>query len=95
MLISLTGLVFSLTPMINNKKAKAQNIDRKTLGRNLYEIERFPGSERHEVFEGRTGNREKSIEDGLVIFLTPERHRTSSGAIHVDRKFSDKVQMIA
>lgn len=40
MLISLTGLVFSLTPMINNKKAKAQNIDRKTLGRNLYEIER-------------------------------------------------------
>lgn len=62
---------------------------------NLYEIERFPGSERHEVFEGRKGNREKSIEDGLVIFLTPEKHRTSSGAIHKDRKFSEKVQKIA
>lgn len=33
-----------------------------------YSTERFYGSERHEVFEGRTGNRDKSIEDGLVIF---------------------------
>lgn len=42
---------------------------------------RFPGSERHEVFEGRTGNREKSIEDGLVVFTTPLLHR-------IDSKFS-------
>lgn len=62
---------------------------------NLYEIKRFSGSERHEVFEGRTGNREKSIEDGLVIFLTPEKHRTSSKAIHKDREFSETVQKIA
>lgn len=62
---------------------------------NLYETERFLGSERHEVFEGRTGNRDNSIEDGLVIFLTPEKHRTSSKAIHKDRKFSEEIQKIA
>ena len=33
---------------------------------------RYNGSERHEIFEGRTGNRKKSIEDGLVIFLSPK-----------------------
>ena len=41
-----------------------------------YATKRFNGSERHEVFEGNTGRRKKSIEDGLVIFLTPEDHRT-------------------
>lgn len=45
---------------------------------------RFPGSERHEIFEGRTGNRDKSIEDGLVIFTTPEIHRTSKNSIHLN-----------
>ena len=30
---------------------------------NLYFIKRHPGLERHECFEGRTGNRDKSIED--------------------------------
>ena len=62
---------------------------------NLYSIVRFPGSERHEVFEGRTGNRNKSIEDGLVIFLTPEMHRTSPKAIHKDYDFWTKVKEIA
>ena len=62
---------------------------------NLYRTKRFPGSERHEVFEGRTGNRNKSIEDGLVIFLTPERHRTGKNAIHKDYKFWNKVKIIA
>ena len=47
---------------------------------------RFPGSERHEIFEGRTGNRDKSIEDGLVIFTTPQIHRTSNDSIHKDPK---------
>lgn len=61
----------------------------------LYETFRFYGSERHEVFEGRTGNREKSIEDGLVIFLTPERHRTGKNAIHKDYEFSLEVKKIA
>jgi len=47
---------------------------------------RFNGSERHEIFEGRTGNRQKSIEDGLVIFLTPEMHRTGKHSIHLAPK---------
>ena len=49
----------------------------------LYSNERFFGSERHEIFEGRTGNREKSIKDGLVIFTTPELHRILKKAIHL------------
>lgn len=61
----------------------------------LYSTTRFIGSERHEVFEGRTGNRQKSIEDGLVIFLTPERHRTGKNAIHSDYVFWDEVKEIA
>lgn len=61
----------------------------------LYKTERFYGSERHEVFEGRTGNRDKSIDDGLVIFLTPEMHRTSKYSIHKNREFSDMVKCIA
>lgn len=56
---------------------------------------RFFGSERHEVFEGRSGNRKKSIEDGLVIFLTPELHRTGKHAIHKDYKFWLEVKKIA
>lgn len=49
-----------------------------------YKTKRFYGSERHEVFEGRTGNRTKSIEDGLVIFLTPEQHRTGKDSVHLN-----------
>ena len=61
----------------------------------LYSIKRFYGSERHEVFEGRTGNRKKSIEDGLVIFLTPEMHRTGKHAIHKDYNYWLEVKKIA
>lgn len=59
---------------------------------------RFAGSERHEVFEGRTGNRKKSIEDGLVIFLTPQAHRTGEYSVHKNPKFWKeklKVQEVA
>lgn len=62
---------------------------------NLYSTIRFAGSERHEIFEGRTGNRDKSIEDGLIIFLTQEMHRTSSKAIHKDYEFWEEVKKIA
>ena len=48
--------------------------------------ERYLGSERHEVFEGRTGNRDKSIEDGLVIFTSPQIHRTNKDSIHLAPK---------
>jgi len=44
---------------------------------------RFPYSERHEICEGNGGNRKKSIEDGLVIFTTPEIHRTGKNSIHL------------
>ena len=52
----------------------------------LWENERYPGSERHEIFEGNGGNRKKSIEDGLVIFISPEMHRTGKHSIHKSPK---------
>lgn len=56
--------------------------------------ERFNGSERHEVWEGRTGNRKKSIEDGLVIFTSPEFHRTGKFSIHLSpKKWEEKTNM--
>lgn len=51
-----------------------------------YHTYRFNGSERHEVFEGRTGNRDKSIEDGLVVFLTPAQHRIGNYSVHKSPK---------
>lgn len=51
-----------------------------------YKTYRFYGSERHEVFFG-VRNRKKSIEDGLVIFLTPEMHRTGKYAVHKNPKY--------
>ena len=56
-----------------------------------YETRRFNGSERHEVFEGRTGNRDKSIEDGLVIFLLPYQHRTGKFSVHKNPKYWKEV----
>ena len=55
---------------------------------------RFNGSERHEVFEGRTGNRQKSIEDGLVIFTTPELHRTGKLSIHLSPKKWEEITQL-
>lgn len=55
---------------------------------------RFSGSERHEVWEGRTGNRKKSIEDGLVIFTSPELHRIGKFSIHLSpKKWEEKTNM--
>jgi hypothetical protein len=55
---------------------------------------RFAGSERHEVWEGRTGNRKKSIEDGLVIFTSPELHRTGKFSIHrTHKQWEEKTHM--
>lgn len=47
---------------------------------------REDGLHRHEVFFG-TANRQKSIRDGLVIFLTPEMHNMSNKGIHFNRNF--------
>lgn len=56
-------------------------------------------SERHEVFEGyATKNRKYSIEDGLVIFLTPEQHREGKYSIHKNPKYwrdEMKIQEVA
>mgnify|MGYP000518766500 CR=1 FL=1 len=60
-----------------------------------YETERFPGSERHEIFEGRTGNRNKSIEDGLVIFIMPYQHRTGNASIHLNPKQWEWLKVVA
>lgn len=38
---------------------------------------RFNGSHRHECLFGK--NRQKSIEDGLVVFLTQEQHEGTNG----------------
>lgn len=50
--------------------------------------------QRHEVWEGRTGNRDKSIEDGLVVFTTPQLHLYDKFSIHKShREWEKKTQM--
>lgn len=62
----------------------------------FYETKRFPGSERHEIFEGyATKNRDYSIQDGLVIFITPYEHRTSNNSIHLNPKQWEWLKPIA
>lgn len=51
----------------------------------LYATERFMGAHRHEVFFGK--NRKKSIDYGLVVFLTPEMHNMSNNGVHFNREF--------
>ena len=47
---------------------------------------RYNGLVRHEVFFG-VRNRKKSIEDGLVVFLTPELHNMSDLGVHFNIDF--------
>ena len=58
-----------------------------------WETKRREGLERHEVFNNQS-NRPKSIEDGLVIFLTPYQHRIGKSAIHHDEEFRKYAQRI-
>lgn len=51
---------------------------------------RFPGSHRHEAFFG-VRNRQKSIKDGLVVFLTYENHEGTNG---VHGKNGHKINMM-
>lgn len=51
---------------------------------------RFQGSHRHEIFFGK--NRKKSIEDGLVVFLTPELHNMSNLGVHFNADFDLKLK---
>ena len=52
----------------------------------IWHNKRFNGSHRHEIFYG-VRNRNKSIEDGLVVFLRPELHNASSLGVHFNRVF--------
>lgn len=51
-----------------------------------YQTKRQPMLHRHEVFFGY-GKRQKSIKDGLVVFLTPEMHNASKKGVHFNREF--------
>ena len=48
---------------------------------------------RHEVFGA--SNRQKSIRDGLVVFLTPEMHNMSNRGAHSNRDFAVYLKQIA
>ena len=52
----------------------------------IWRNHRDNGLHRHEIFFG-TAYRKKSIEDGLVIFLTPELHNMSDRGIHFNHEF--------
>ena len=54
---------------------------------------REPGLVRHEVFFGRK-NRQKSIEDGLVVFLTPFNHNMSNYGVHFNAGFDEELKQI-
>lgn len=51
---------------------------------------RYPGLHRHEAFYG-TRNRKKSIDDGLVVFLTYENHEGTYG---VHGKHGNEINMM-
>lgn len=57
-----------------------------------WSTKRFSGSHRHEVFGGP--NRERSIKDGLIIFLRPEMHNMSNLGIHFNKEFMDYTHKI-
>lgn len=57
----------------------------------LWRNYRFNGSHRHEIFFG-TRNRQKSIKDGLVVYLTPEMHNMSNKGVHYNKEFREYMQ---
>lgn len=56
--------------------------------------ERHSGLVRHEAFFG-TRNRQRSIKDGLVVFLTPELHNMSNKGVHFNREFDLMIKQAA
>ena len=54
---------------------------------------RFYNSHRHEVFFG-VRNRQKSIDDGLVVFLLPELHNMSSKGVHFNKDFDLELKKV-
>ena len=54
---------------------------------------REEGLVRHEIFFGRK-NRQKSIDDGLVVFLTPFNHNMSNYGVHFNVGFDEELKKI-
>ena len=48
---------------------------------------------RHEVFFG-IRNRQKSIDDGLVVFLTPKMHNMSNQGVHFNKEFNNELKKV-
>lgn len=46
---------------------------------------------RHEIFFGRK-NRDKSIDDGLVVFLEPIDHNMSNYGVHYNKSFDRELK---
>ena len=59
-----------------------------------WDNERFNGSHRHEIFFG-VRNRQKSIDDGLVVFLSPKLHNMSNEGVHFNKEFDLQLKKIA
>lgn len=53
----------------------------------------YDGLHRHEIFHGP--NRQRSIRDGMVIFLPPELHNMSNKGIHFNPEFEELVKELA
>ena len=49
----------------------------------------------HEVFFGRTGNRDKSIEHGLCVCLCARHHNCSNEGVHLNKKLDNKLKAYA
>ena len=47
---------------------------------------------RHEVFFGK--NRQKSIEDGLIVFLEPQDHNMSDYGVHFNSGFDKELKQV-
>lgn len=58
----------------------------------IYSTTRYDGLHRHEVFYG--ANRQKSIKDGLVVFLPPAMHNMSDNGVHFNREFDIHLKQI-
>ena len=58
----------------------------------IYSTTRYGNLHRHEVFYG--ANRQKSIRDGLVVFLTPAMHNMSDNGVHFNRAFDIHLKQI-
>ena len=48
---------------------------------------------RHEIFYG-VRNRQKSIDDGLVVFLTPDMHNMSNYGVHFNKSFDKELKQL-